>query len=31
MSIPILDHIIIGYHNYYSFYDNKVIQVNEEI
>lgn len=30
MKIPILDHIIIGNKNYYSFYDKKVIKVEDE-
>ena len=29
MSIPIIDHIIIGYHNYYSFMENKRTDLNE--
>ena len=29
MSIPIIDHIIIGYHNYYSFTENKRTDLNE--
>ncbi len=29
MGIPIIDHIIIGYHNYYSFIENKRTDINE--
>jgi len=29
MKIPVIDHIIIGHNNYYSFYDKKVIYVDE--
>ena len=29
MSIPILDHVIIGYKNYYSFYDKRKIDIYE--
>ena len=29
MNIPIIDHIIIGNNNYYSFYDEKKIFINE--
>ena len=27
LGIPVIDHIVIGYNNYYSFYDNKRIDV----
>jgi DNA repair protein RadC len=29
MGIPIVDHVIIGYHNYYSFFEEKRIDVDE--
>ena len=29
LGIPIIDHIIIGYNNYYSFYDKKRIDIND--
>ena len=31
INIPILDHIIIGYNNYYNFRDNQRIDINEKI
>ena len=29
LSIPVIDHIIIGYNNYFSFYDNKKTIIND--
>ena len=29
LGIPIIDHIIIGYNNFYSFYDKKRIDIND--
>lgn len=29
MGIPLIDHIIIGYNNYYSFYDEKKVEIYE--
>ena len=29
MSIPVIDHLIIGYNNYYSFYDKRKIEIYE--
>ena len=30
VGIPVIDHIIIGNNNYYTFRDNKVVKINEE-
>ena len=29
VGIPVIDHIIIGHDNYYSFIDSKVVYLNE--
>ena len=29
LGIPVIDHVIIGYNNYYSFYDNKKVDIDD--